>query len=129
MTLVVPNTADILMLQYILNRTITLHLFTNNLTPGKSTALSDITESTDAGYASISLPDSGWSYATTLGVSAATYAQQTFTITVGTSIYGYYLTSTDGLLWVERFPTAPYVLPNTDPGGGEILVTPTFNLN
>lgn len=129
MTLVVPNTADILMLQYILNRTTTLHLFVNNLTPGKSTTLGNITESTDSGYASISLPSGGWSFATTLGVSAATYAQQTFTITNGTSIYGYYITDTDGLLWVERFPEAPYVLPSGSPGGGEILIDPIFNLN
>ena len=42
------------------------------------------------------------------------------------TVYGYYLTTTDGLLYIERFPTAPYILPSD---GGEIIVNPLFNLN
>ena len=117
MTLVVPNSADLQMLRYVFNRSTTLHLYSNNLTPSKTTVLSDITEASGSGYSAISLTGSSWTF--------ATYAQQTFTITGAITIYGYYITSTDGLLYVEKFPTT-YILPDD---GGEIIVNPLFNLN
>ena len=67
MSLVVPNTADILMLEYILNIVAQdggaapaggercLRLYTNNLSPGKSNVIADITQATAAGYSSITL--------------------------------------------------------------------------
>ena len=125
MTLVVPNSADLQMLRYVFNRSTTLHLYSNNLTPSKTTVLSDITEASGSGYSAISLTGSSWTFATNTGINQASYAQQTFTITGAITIYGYYITSTDGLLYVEKFPTT-YILPDD---GGEIIVNPLFNLN
>lgn len=141
MTLVVPDVSDVEMLKIIMNKISQdggaapsggerlLKLYKNNLTPGKSTVLGDITEVTEAGYAAITLSGTGWTIGTDAGVSSAIYAEQTFTFTTGVSVYGYYVTSTEGspkLLWVERFPTTPYTLPI---GGGEILIVPKFTLN
>lgn len=126
-TLVVPNSADLLMLSYILNRSTLLRLFTNNLTPGKTTVIGDITEASGSGYNNLSLSGGSWTIATADGTNSGTYAQQTFTLTGAITVYGYYLTTTSNqLLFAERFDTAPYVLPSD---GGEILVNPKFNLN
>lgn len=142
MSLVVPNISDVLMLQYIVNMIgqgggaapsngqRLLRLFTNNLTPGKSNVLADITEATaPTGYAPITLVGSNWTTTSSLGVNSAVYSLQTFPFTTGVTIYGYYVTTIEGtprLLWVERFSTAPYTLPA---GGGEIAINPRFTLN
>lgn len=139
MSLVVPNTADLQMLKYVVNYVATdgdtppsggnrlLRLYTNNLTPGKSTVIGDITESTEAGYSAITLTGTSWVIATTLGVNTATYALQTFTYTEAVTAYGYYITTQDDeLLWVEKFSDGPYTLPSD---GGEMAVTPILNFN
>ncbi len=141
MALVVPNTADILMLQYVLNVVgqdgaaappggeRLLRLFTNNLTPGKTTVIGDITEASAAGYSSFTLAGTGWTTSSVGGVNAAVYSQQVFSFTTGVTVYGYYVTTTEvipQLLWVERFSVAPYTLPA---GGGEIAITPRITFN
>jgi len=139
MSLVVPNIADLQMLKFIVNFVATdgdappsggnrlLRLYTNNLTPGKSTVIGDITEATEDGYAAIVLTGTSWTIATNLGVNTASYALQTFTFTEEVTAYGYYLTTQDNeLLWVERFSDGPYTLPSD---GGEMAVTPKLNLN
>jgi hypothetical protein len=141
MSLVVPNTADILMLQYIVNMIAQdggaapvggerlLRLYTNNLTPGKNTVIGDITEATEAGYAAITLAGASWTTTSILGVNSATYSEQTFTFTAAVTAYGYYITTTEvtpNLLWVERFSDGPYTLPA---GGGDIAITPRLTLN
>lgn len=142
MSLVVPNIADILMLQYIVNMVgqdggaapsgghRLLRLFTNNLTPGKSTDLTYFTEATSpTGYTPYTMPGSSWTTTSSGGVNSAVYSEHTFSFTTGVTIYGYYVTTIEGtpkLLWVERFSTAPYTLPA---GGGEIAVSPRFTLN
>jgi hypothetical protein len=141
MSLVVPNTADILMLEYILNIVAQdggaapaggercLRLYTNNLSPGKSNVIADITQATAAGYSSITLTGAEWTTSSVANVNTAEYSQQTFTFTTGVTVYGYYVTTTEvtpKLLWVERFSTAPYILPA---GGGEIAISPRLVLN
>lgn len=142
MALVVPNTADVLMLQYIVNMIgqdggsapsgghRLLRLFTNNLTPGKTTALANITEASGAtGYAPYTLVGSSWTTTSSGGVNAAVYSEHVFSFTTGVTVYGYYVTTIEGtprLLWVERFSTAPYTLPA---GGGEIAISPRITLN
>lgn len=142
MSLVVPNISDVLMLQYIVNMIAQdgaaapvggercLRLFSNNLTPGKSTVIGDITEADGlTGYTPITLVGSSWTTTSSGGVNTAVYSEQTFAFTTGVTIYGYYVTTIEGtprLLWVERFSTAPYTLPA---GGGEIAVSPRFTLN
>jgi len=141
MSLVVPNISNVLMLQYIVNMIgqdgaaapaggqRLLRLFTNNLTPGKSTVIADVTEATAPGYVPYTMVGSSWTTTSNLGVNSAVYSEQTFAFTTGVTIYGYYVTTIEGtprLLWVERFSTAPYTLPA---GGGEIAISPRFTLN
>lgn len=142
MALVVPNVADVLMLQYIVNMVAQdggsapsggqrlLRLFTNNLTPGKTTVLSDITECDNStGYSAITLTGSQWTATSLGGVNQVAYSEQTFVFTTGVTVYGYYVTTTEGtpkLLWVERYTVTPYTLPFD---GGEIAITPRFTLN
>jgi hypothetical protein len=139
MSLVVPNDSDVLMLKYIVNNLAQdggsppsggqrlLRLFTNNLTPGKSTTIANINEATATGYSPITLTGTSWTVTSSAGTNSAVYNQQTFTFTTGSSVYGYYITTIAGdLLWLERFSVAPFVLPS---GGGEIAITPKLNLN
>jgi hypothetical protein len=141
MSLVVTNSADILILKYMLNAIgqdgnaapaggeRLIRLFTNNLTPIKTTVIGDITEASASGYSPITLSGSQWTIASSSGINSATYSEQTFSFSTGVTVYGYYVTTTEAtpkLLWVERFSTAPYTLPA---GGGEIAITPRFTLD
>lgn len=139
MSLVAPNTADIQILKYIVNYIGTdgqtppsggnrkLKLFTNNLTPGKSTVIGDITEANQAGYLAITLTGTSWTFDSTNGINSASYAQQTFTFTEAVTAYGYYLTTqANDLLWIERFSDGPYVLSED---GGNIRITVSLKLN
>jgi hypothetical protein len=130
MSLVVTNSAEILLLQYLLNMASPtdqiLHLFTNNVTPGESTVIGGLTEATEAGYAVITLTGGSWTTTQNSGVTTGVYSEQTFTFTTGATLYGYYVTDTSGnLLWVERFSGTAFQLPT---GGGQIAVTPTITL-
>lgn len=137
--LVVSNQSEILMLQYLVNMIAQdgaaapsgghrcLKLYANDLTPDETTSLGNITETTIAGYAQITLVGTSWTTTHVTGVSTAVYSEQTFTFTTGASIYGYYVTTIEvspRLLWVQRFDGAPYVLPNT---GGQIGVAPRIS--
>lgn len=139
MSLVVPNEADLQMLKFVVNYVATdggtppaggdrlLRLYTNNVSPGKSTVIGDLTEATEAGYSAITLTGTSWTIATSLGVNSATYALQTFTFSEAVTAYGYYVTTQDDeLLWVERFSDGPYVLSSD---GGNMAVTPKVNFN
>jgi len=141
MALVVPDVAEILMLQYIVNMLATdgtagpaggnrvLRLYTNNPTIDDSITTSVITEAVGAtGYAPITLAGSSWTTTQAVGVTTAVYSEQTFTFTTAVTIYGYYVTSQTGgnLLWVEKFSGAPFQLPS---GGGEIAITPKITLD
>lgn len=139
MSLVVPNTGNVLMLKYILNvigqgaalppadGNRVLRLFNNNLNPTKNTVIGNVTQASEAGYSAITLLGSSWSVASLSGINSASYSEQSFTFTTEATIFGYYVTTIDGsLLWLERFSTAPYILPA---GGGEIAITPRVNLD
>jgi hypothetical protein len=134
---VVPDIAEIVLLEYIvnINRDNTehpvLHLYTNNLTPGESTpgegSGGGPTESTETGYAAITLTGSNWTTTQTAGITKAIHDGVTFTYTASASVYGYYVTDTNNnLLWIERFSGAPFSLPG---GGGDIAITPQIELN
>lgn len=140
MALVVPNTADVLMLKYILNQLTTdgnpggaggqriLRLFKNgNLIPAKTTLAAEITELTHPDYTAKTLLGANWTIATSsAGTNTAVYSEQVFTFSSGVSVYGYYVTTTTGsLLWVERFSTTPFTLT----GAGEIAVIPRLTLD
>jgi hypothetical protein len=125
---VVPDVGETLFARYIVGKTAPgapkLHLFTNDVTPGEATVLGDLTEATANGTAAKTLTSANW----TVADGAASYAQQTFTITQAEpTVYGYYITDNagTGLLAAERFADAPYVIPA---GGGSILITPTLTV-
>ena len=129
MALVVPDVGEVLLLSYALNKIapgddVRLKLFTNDETPDDDTVVGDLTEATAAGYDEITLAKANWTVETAVGgVTTASYAQQTFTFTAGSTNYGYYITDTagTGLLWVERFTDAPHTIPG---GGGTEKITP-----
>ncbi len=137
MSIVVPNTAEILMCQWIVNAipqpsgvNRMLRLFTSDTVPSVTTLISDLSEAAVGGYAPITLLGSGWTPVITSGVGKVNYARQTFAFTVGLTLYGYYVTTieaTPQLLWAERFIDGPYTLPTV--GGGQIGVTPTFTMS
>lgn len=86
-------------------------LFQNNLTPGDTTVLGDITEATFSGYARQAL--AGFGAATTVsGRASTTGSACSWTRGAGgtsNSIYGYYVLDSTGtkLLWIERDPNGP----------------------
>lgn len=139
MALVVPDTAEILMLQYLVNMLSTdgtagpsgghrlLRLFTNNATIDDSITFGGLTEATEPGYTPFTLAGSSWTTTQSVGVTTAVYSEQTFTFTTGVTVYGYYVTNLgSSLLWVEKFSGAPFTLPA---GGGEIAITPKITLD
>ncbi len=129
MPLVAPDVSEDRMLQYIVNITtpslILIRLFVNNLTPDRTTIDSDPTEATEAGYAAIPLPS--WTTVDAgAGLLTAEHADVTFTLTESASIYGYWMTNDDGMVWIERFSGAPFTLPS---GGGTIVVSPSLTID
>jgi hypothetical protein len=137
MSLIAPNVAEALILQYVVNLVAQdggsapaggqrlLRLFQNNVTPGYSDLISSYTEpSGTTGYAPITLTGAGWTVQISGGTTTALYSQQTFTFTTAVTLYGYYISTTEvtpKLLWVERFSGAPFTLPGT---GGQIAIAP-----
>ena len=102
-----------------------LKLYTNDVTPTASTTVSQFTEASGNGYASITLnASSNWSVAP----GAATTTPQTwnFTGALG-SVYGYYLVgATSGsLLAAEKFDNGPYTVAVS---GDKITVNITISL-
>ena len=119
------------MLQYIVNIATpderVLHLYKNDVTPTDSTVIGGLTQADQAGYAAITLYGVTWTVSQSLGVTTAIYSERTFTFTTSATIYGYYVTTTtNALLWVERFSGAPFQLPD---GGGEIAITAKITLD
>lgn len=132
MSLTVPLTSQIVILQYIMGLTAPgnkiLHLYKNDPSISTATTLGSLTESTEAGYAPVTLYSISWTISQDMsGVTTAIYSEMPFDFTTGATVYGYYLTSVTGsLLWVERFGGAPYQLPT---GGGEIAVSARTTLD
>jgi hypothetical protein len=141
MPLVVPDKAEILLLEYIvnINRDNTehpvLHLYSNNIDPedgshgvsGEDFSTGTFTEASAAGYSAITLTGAGWTTTQVTGITTAEYNVVTFTFTTGENIYGYYVTDTnDSIIWAERFPGAPYSIPG---GGGDIGIGPQITLS
>ncbi len=113
MTLLVPNTGEVIALQYLTNKVATpenlvYRLFATNVTPAETDTAATYTEAAGGGYASITLTGASWTV-TGGAPSTAAYAQQTYTftgaLTTNATIYGYYVvraTSTD-LVLAETF--------------------------
>jgi hypothetical protein len=133
MPLVVPDSAEVRLLEILVNKSsptnLVLHLYTNEVDLSLENFTTDsFTEATAAGYAPVTLTGSNWTASTSTGISSASYSSAiTFSFTEGVDVWGYYVTNTsDQIMWAEQFPGAPFTLPST---GGEIAVRPQIQLN
>lgn len=131
MALVVGNLAEVVMLNYIVNKDapedLVIKLYINDQTPIETDIVGDYTEATGGGYAQVALTAGSW--AVTSGTpSSADYPQITwnFTGSVG-NVYGYYIVRAIGgeLMWAERFTNGPFNIQNN---GDVIRVTPRLTL-
>lgn len=131
MSLVVPNTSESIMLQYLTNNdapeNLVIHLYANDVTPDENTTTATFTEATGGGYASQALIPASFSIVTG-SPSQAEHVEITWTFTgaVG-NIYGYYVTRQTGgeTMWAERFSNGPF---NIQTNGDQIKVTPRITL-
>ena len=131
MTILVPNTGEVIALSYLVGKTTVVRdliyrLFSNNITPAETDTAGTYTEVTGGGYAQKSLTGASWTV-TGGAPSSASYAQQdwTFSGVVGGSgnIYGYYVVrATDlDLVLAETFAVF-----TPSQNGDKVLVTPTI---
>jgi hypothetical protein len=128
MTIMVPNTGEVIALSYLVNKSapenLVYRLFTNNITPAETDTASSYTEASGAGYAAITLTGSSWSVSGG-APSSASYAQQTWTFTgaLGATVYGYYVTraTTGDLVLAETFTSFTPAA-----NGDNIKLTPTI---
>lgn len=137
MTQVVPDVGADLMLKAFYNNsrpanslTLTsandfqLRLYCNNYTPIQTSVAADFTQAAGGGYAAKTL--SNGSFTVTVGndPSDAVYAIQTWTftgaLTTNTTVYGYYLVDSDGVLVTAELLAASYT-PTTN--GDTLSVT------
>lgn len=126
MSLVVPNAAEDVILQNILNKTapqtLLLKLYTNNITPAETDTEATYTEAVGFGYAAISLTPASWTI-TPGAPSNAAFPQQVFTFTGNLgNVYGYFVVETTSgkIKWAERFTDGPYNIVNN---GDQIKIT------
>jgi len=132
MALVVPaSVGEILMLQYITGLVNAgnpvLHLFSNDLTPSNSTTIGDLTQVSATGYAPVTLTSANWTTTQLSGITSAVFSERTFSFSTSAVAYGYYVTTTtNSLLWLERFSGAPFSIPD---GGGQINVAAKLTLS
>jgi hypothetical protein len=131
--LLVPNAAEDVMLQNLLNKTAPqnqkLQLYKSNTTPAETDTEATYTVADFTGYADAALTGSSWTITPGAPTSAA-YAQQTFTSSAGSqnqNVYGYLViqTTSGKILWSERFSDGPYNIVNS---GDAIKVTPQLTL-
>jgi hypothetical protein len=135
MTLLAPNVGEVKLLSYALNKASAedqiLKLYTNNHTPVEGDVAGSYTEATFTGYSSHSLAGSGWTVATSGGVTTASRAIETFMSTADQTaqlVYGYYIVgaSSGVLLWAELFSDGPYTI---SVNGDSINITPKITLD
>lgn len=130
MGLVVPDTAEVEILTYVLTPALTIRLYGNDVIPSASSTAASFNEISGGGYANKPLTFANWGIVSG-NPTMATYPLQTWTFT-GTidapgSVYGYYVTrNSDGkLMWAERFPAG--VVPFAPQVGSVIKITPRFS--
>ena len=115
--------------------TLTLRLFSNNISPGETSDFDDFSEPDESasGYDTIDLLNSADNWTITEGDlttrSYATYPQQTFSFTGSSgTTYGYFITddstSIPTVVWAERFSISESYF-----DGKDIKVTPRIDLS
>lgn len=131
MTLLVPDAAEAVLMEAMLNKTapqnLQLRLYSSNTTPAETDTEATYTEVTGGGYSSAPLTASSWTV-TPGAPTQASYPQITFTFSGGVgNVYGYYIVqiSSGKILWAERFVAAPVNIANS---GDQIKITPVITL-
>jgi|APGre2960657505_1045072.scaffolds.fasta_scaffold32005_2 hypothetical protein len=129
MALIVPDVGKVELLKYMLKVSTSqnqiLHLYSNDPTISDLTVLEDLNEVSGSGYSSISINGTSWTVNPTN--TAASYPDQTFSLTGAIVAYGYFVTNADGdLLWCERFTNAPFSIPIS---GGQIAIALNISLS
>lgn len=131
MSLLVPNTAQIYILNLLVNQNLKLKLFSNNHTPGITDTVASLTEVTGGGYTEVTLAFANWDVTDGPPAVAIYDAFQDFEFTGVTggpgTIYGYYITDNGEtqLIWEERFPTVPL----TPINGSLVRIKPRITLD
>ena len=131
MTLLVPNTGEVLFLEMIVNKTAAqdwvLKLFKSNTTPAETDTAATYTEADFTGYSSITLTGSSWGSGSAGAPSSIAYAQQTFTSSADSQnqdIYGYYyVQATSGTLILAERQASSFNIANN---GDTIKLTPAI---
>ena len=131
MAIVVPDVAEGEMLELILNQTLTLGLFSNDVTLANTNTAASFTAVSGGGYATKSLTLANWDVITGSTSTGIYYSHQTWTFTGATdspgTIYGYYITDAAGVIfYAERFPSAN--VPFTPKNGSIIKIKPVITL-
>ena len=134
MALVVPNSSEVIMLNYVLNidapENISILLYANNVIPDENSTVATFTELANGfGYTTggQSLTPGSWSVVSG-NPSQGEHTEMTWTFTGAAGlVYGYYVTRDTGgeLLWAERFTNGPF---NIQTNGDQIKITPRLTL-
>ena len=123
----IPNVEEGRILQNYVRNTISLRLYSNNLTPVEASTLASFTESTGGGYSAKSLSASLW-VLTTGDPSEVEYPEQEFLFTGPTTapgtIYGWYLVDTVTGLYIGGERLASAITPLTPTTNSRITITP-----
>jgi hypothetical protein len=135
MTVLAPYVAEVLLLRYMLSNGQNLHLYlykNYSTAPAYGDTLSTYSsnEPVDTAYTASTLASGGWAvttYPTTSITTAAYSTLQTFSLSLATSVQGYYVTDTANanLLWAEKFDTGSITIPA---GGGVVTISPSVQL-
>jgi len=131
MSLIVTNAGERLLFEYALGKTaqstMTLRLFTNNITLTESTLAGALTELSGNGYSAQALTPASWTI-TEGDPTIAQHAQLTFTATgAWGNVYGYYITNASGaLIWAESFQGGAIPISSN---GETLKVTPRIEVS
>ena len=102
-------------------------MYQNDIALSQGTTIGNFVELTASGYLPVTLSGGSWSFSALGPQSTASYTEQAFTLTTSATAYGYYVTTTsNNLLWAERFTNAPFVLPGS---GGQIQIALNINIS
>lgn len=126
MTSVIPQVGQVAALTELTALSLTLKLFSNDITPGVTDVASDYTEVTGGGYASIVLSSGSWGITPATPSVALYNAFQDFNFTgaIGGSgnVYGYYIVNGSILIQAERLPSGD--IPFTPVNGTLLRIKP-----
>lgn len=131
MSLLIPNDAQVYILNLLMNQNLKLKLYGNNVTPAVTDTVASYTEVTGGGYVEVTLTFANWVVTDGPPAVAVYNAFQDFDFTGVPSgpgtVYGYIITNNaeDLLLWAERFPTVPLEPIN----GSQIRIKPRITLD